>query len=59
LKDEHKNREIIYCRGHVNGGYKMTLGKIQKITYKGQSDFLAQVEKVQVNNMKAQITAYY
>ena len=37
----------------------MTLGKIQKITYKGQSDFLAQVEKVQVNNMKAQITAYY
>lgn len=37
----------------------MTLRKLQEITCKGQSSLLAQVEKVQANNMEAQIIEYH
>lgn len=59
LKDECKSGDLMYCLAHVNGGYQKTLGKIQKITCKGQTNLLAQVEKVQVNNMKTQIIEYH
>lgn len=49
----------MYCHGHINGGYQIALGKIQKITCKGQSNLLAQVETVQVSNMKAQVIEYH
>lgn len=47
----YKQRDDCFC--HVDGGYHMTLGKIQKITRKGQINLMVQIEKVQVNDISS------
>lgn len=49
----YEERDACLCLCHVNGGYQMTLGEIQEITCKSQINLLAQIEKVQVNNISS------